>query len=129
MAYNPAVWFEIYVEDMDRAVQFYQNILGVELSKLESPMENMEMMAFPMDMAAPGASGALVRMDGFSPGGGGTIVYFHSPDCAVEAARVEAAGGKLQMPKTSIGMYGFIMLGVDTEGNFFGVHTPADQQM
>ena len=57
----------------------------------------------------------------------GTIVYFSCTDCGVEASRIEAAGGKVQMPKSPIGQYGFIALGIDTEGNCFGLHnSPAN---
>jgi predicted enzyme related to lactoylglutathione lyase len=44
-------------------------------------------------------------------------------DCAVEAGRVEASGGKFDRTKMSIGQYGFIALAVDTEGNMFGLHS------
>jgi predicted enzyme related to lactoylglutathione lyase len=124
MRYNPVGWFEIYVEDIDRATKFYEAVLGTKLEKLEAPMANLQMMAFPMNMESPGASGALCRMDGVKPGGGGTLVYFATEDCGIEASRIETAGGQVQMPKTSIGPYGFIALGIDTEGNMFGLHSP-----
>lgn len=80
-------------------------------------------------MESPGASGALCRMEnGQCGGGGGTIIYFSSNDCAVEASRIETAGGKVFMPKTPIGPYGFIALGVDTEGNTFGLHSSRSDQ-
>jgi len=44
-------------------------------------------------------------------------------DCANEAARVTAAGGKLVRDKFSIGQYGFIALVMDTEGNMIGLHS------
>ena len=37
--------------------------------------------------------------------------------------RVEAAGGRLQRDKMSIGEYGNIALAFDTEGNMFGLHS------
>ena len=123
MQSNPVVWFEIYVADLERATRFYETVLGTKLETLPSPMENLEMKAFPMSMDGAGAAGALVRMDGVKCGGGSTIVYFRSEDCGIEAARIEAAGGTVQMPKTSIAQYGFIALGVDTEGNMFGIHS------
>jgi predicted enzyme related to lactoylglutathione lyase len=123
MRHNPAGWFEIYVEDIDRATKFYETVLDTKLEKLDAPMDNLEMMAFPMSMELPGASGALCKMDGMKPGGGGTLIYFSTEDCGVEASRIEDAGGKIQMPKTSIGQYGFIALGIDTEGNTFGLHS------
>ncbi|MFT3720972.1 VOC family protein [Pseudorhodoferax sp.] len=123
---NPVVWFEIYVQDMARARRFYEAVLQCTLEPLPMPEGDaggMEMLSFPMDMAAPGAGGMLVRMDGVSPGGGGTLVYFGCEDCAVEQSRVEAAGGRIRKPKFSIGPYGFCALVVDTEGNCFGLHS------
>ena len=121
MENNPVGWFEIYVQDMERAKRFYEAVLRVDFQKLDSP--GMEMWAFPMSPKAMGASGALVRMPGFAPGGNGTLVYFICSDCAVEASRVLGSGGRLQREKTSIGEYGFIALAYDTEGNMFGLHS------
>ena len=64
-------------------------------------------------------------MEGVPSGGNSTIVYFSCADCAVEAARVAPAGGRVQQEKMSIGEYGFIVLAVDTEGNMFGLHSMA----
>jgi uncharacterized protein len=120
---NPVGWFEIYVQDLMRAKNFYEQVLGVELSKLESPMPELEMLAFPMNMESSGASGALAKMEGCPSGGMGTLVYFTCDDCAHEASRVEDAGGKVCKPKFSIGPYGFIALATDTEGNMVGLHS------
>lgn len=81
------------------------------------------MLAFPMEMNGPGAGGTLCKMEGVSPGGGGTIVYFGCDDCAVEQGRVEPAGGKVTQPKFAIGEYGFAALVTDTEGNIVGLHS------
>jgi predicted enzyme related to lactoylglutathione lyase len=78
-----------------------------------------------MNLESVGSSGALVRMPGFPAGGNSTLVYFHCADCAVEESRVEAAGGKIQRPKMSIGDHGFISLVIDTEGNMIGLHSRA----
>ncbi|MCO5099497.1 MAG: VOC family protein [Burkholderiaceae bacterium] len=121
MKENPIVWFEIYVQDMARAQRFYENVFACKLQKLEGTEH--EMMAFPMSMQASGAAGALVRMPGFDGGGTGVIVYFSCDDCAVEASRVNAAGGRLEHDKFSIGEYGFIALAVDSEGNMIGLHS------
>ena len=117
---NPIIWFEIYVQDMPRAKAFYEKVIGVKLEQLGNP--DLEMWSFPADMAKHGASGALVKMQGV-PSGGSTLVYFQSDDCAIEEARIVAAGGRLHRPKMSIGQYGFITLAVDTEGNMFGLHS------
>ena len=121
MQHNPVGWFEIYVQDMNRARTFYETVLQLKLEKL--PGTDLEMIAFPMNGNAPGAAGALVRMPGVSSGGNSTLVYFVSDDCAVPAARVAASGGKVFKDKFSIGQYGFIALALDTEGNMFGIHS------
>ena len=72
MANNPVGWFEIYVEDMDRAKAFYETVLATQLQRLESP--GIEMWAFPMHRDAAGAAGSLVHMPGEPSGGNSTLV-------------------------------------------------------
>jgi hypothetical protein len=120
---NPVRWFEIYVNDLSRATKFYEAVLNQKLTKLDSPVTEITMMAFPMEKDGAGASGSLVKMDGMKAGANSTVIYFASDDCAQEASRVEKAGGKIMKPKFAIGQYGFIALAYDTEGNVFGVHS------
>lgn len=121
MANNPVAWFEIYVQDMERAKAFYETVFETKLAKLESP--EIEMWAFPMVMEGAGAAGALVKAPGVPSGGMGTLVYFSCEDCAVEGARAAEAGGRIAREKMSIGQYGFILLAHDTEGNMIGLHS------
>jgi predicted enzyme related to lactoylglutathione lyase len=121
MTNNPVGWFEIYVQDMARAKAFYETVFQRTLERLNSP--EVELWAFPMQLDGMGAAGALVKMEGFPSGGNSVLVYFSCADCAVEAARVTAAGGRIQREKMSIGQYGFIALAFDTEGNMFGLHS------
>jgi predicted enzyme related to lactoylglutathione lyase len=120
---NPVVWFEIYVQDMQRAKAFYEKLLGVKLDKLDSPDPQIEMYSFPMQQNGPGAAGALAKMQGVPSGGMGTLVYFTCEDCAVEAKRASSSGGKLVKDKFSIGQYGHIAMVEDTEGNMIGLHS------
>ncbi len=123
---NAIGWFDIYVNDMERAVAFYQAVLKQKLEKMGDPTGASQMMSFPMDdksMSKYGALGALVKMKGSSPGVGGTLVYFNSEDCSVEESRVVAAGGKIIRPKFSIGEFGWVTLCEDTEGNMFGLNS------
>lgn len=132
---NAVVWFEIYVEDMERARAFYEATLDVVLEKMLPPTEemskeaNMEMWSFPgprdseTAMTTPGASGMLVKMEGFGPGAGGTLVYFGCEECGATAARAVKNGGRTVSEKMSIGEYGFIALVRDTEGNMIGLHS------
>jgi len=121
MAANPVRFFEIYVQDMARARKFYESVFGVKLERLESG--NLEMWVFPGDKDRFGTAGALVRMPGVPSGGNSTVVYFACEDCAVEAARVVPAGGRVEREKMSTGQYGSIALAYDTEGNLIGLHS------
>jgi hypothetical protein len=121
MRSNIVGWFEIYVQDMERAKEFYETVFQLELQRL--PVENLEMWSFPMEMERMGAPGALVQMDGVSSGGNSVLVYFSCSDCAVEETRVVEAGGRVEKSKFSIGEYGFISLVFDSEGNMIGLHS------
>jgi uncharacterized protein len=121
---NPVGWFEIYVQDMPRARKFYEAVLQTKLELLPTPhMPEVEMWSFPMTPSESGAPGALVKMQGVPSGGNSTLVYFNCADCAVEAGRVAAAGGRVERPKMAIGQYGHIALVKDTEGNMMGLHS------
>ncbi len=127
---NVICWFEIYVKDMERAKKFYNAVLGTQFQEMpEGPGEAGEMkMAFftpPVD-EGEFVSGALVEMPGTKEGDGAcvnTIVYFPCKDCSIEEGKVEAAGGKVQRPKFSIGEFGFCSICFDTEGNAFGLYS------
>lgn len=121
MKTNPVGWFEIYVQDINRAKKFYETVMQLKLEKLETP--DVEMWGFPMDPDRSGAAGALVKMAGVPSGGNSTLVYFKCEDCAVEAERALDAGGRSHKDKMSIGPYGHIALMLDTEGNMFGLHS------
>jgi predicted enzyme related to lactoylglutathione lyase len=121
MEENPIRWFEIYVQDMERAKAFYATLLDVQFKKIETT--DIEMWAFPDAMGKYGAAGSLVRMDGVPSGGGGTLVYFGTDDCSGPESRAAQAGGRVFKPKMSIGPHGFISLVYDTEGNLIGLHS------
>jgi uncharacterized protein len=123
MAVNPVIWFELYVNDMGRARAFYESVFQLTLQPMSDA--GMEYFAFPMQNDQLGAGGALAKMEGMAPGGGGTLIYFHCDDCAVEESRVAAAGGTVIKPKMSLGAYGFMSLVLDTEGNTIGLHSQA----
>jgi uncharacterized protein len=118
---NPVGWFEIYVQDMERAKAFYETVFQGKLEHIPSPQ--VEMWTFPMSEQGYGATGALAKMEGCSSGGSGTLVYFKCEDCAVEAARAAENGGRVFKEKMPIGKYGFIALIFDTEGNMMGLHS------
>ncbi len=129
---NKICWFEIYVKDIERAKKFYNQVIGTNFSDLDqTPGDangHMKMAFFSSsdEMDENSVSGALVEMPGTKEGDGismNTMVYFPCEDCSVEESRVEAAGGKVQQPKMSIGEFGFCSMCFDTEGNAFGLYS------
>jgi len=120
---NAIGWFDIYVNDLARAVTFYETVLGHKLEEIVDPTGQSQMMSFPADMNSYGAAGALTKSEQAAPGVGGTIVYFSTEDCAVEEGRVAQAGGAVVRPKFSIGEFGWVTLCQDTEGNMFGLNS------
>jgi len=120
---NAVGWFDLYVEDMDRAVAFYETVFQQRLEPIDDPTGQTVMRSFSANMNVYGAAGALVKSPHARPGPGGTMIYFSVDDCAVEQARAAEAGGKVLRPKFSIGQFGWVTLCMDTEGNAFGLNS------
>ena len=118
---NAINWFEIPVTDFTRAKKFYETILAAEIMEMPFPDGRYGML--PADMEK-GVGGGLVQGEGFEPSDKGTIVYLNGgDDLSGSLSRVEQAGGKIIMPKTSIGQNGFMALFIDTEGNKVALHS------
>jgi predicted enzyme related to lactoylglutathione lyase len=117
-------WFEIPVSDIERACKFYGTILDTPM-KPEAGM-NMPYAFFPMERMETGVGGALSQDSSQKPSQDGTVIYLDcNPDLTAVQARVEAAGGKVLMPKMDISPHGHIALIQDTEGNKIGLHSMA----
>jgi len=117
---NALNWFEIPVSDMNRAAKFYNTILGVEIQVQAMPGDG-QMGFLP---SSEGVRGAIVQGEGYAPSQQGTLVYLNGgDDLSTVLGKVEAAGGNVLAPKTSIGEYGFIAYFADTEGNKVGLHS------
>jgi len=120
---NPVWWFDIFVEDMNRAVSFYENVLDIKLEDMSDPSWETQMMSFPADMQKYGAGWALVKTQYAKPGAGGTQIYFSVQDCAIQQELLVQAWGKILRPKFSIGDFGFIVLWQDSEWNTIGFNS------
>lgn len=127
---NAICWFEIYVDDIDRAKKFYGAVLDIAFQDVPpaGDIGDLKMSFFPSDPDPEkmGVGGALIQMAEARGGecqSTGTIVYFPCMDCSLEESRVEAAGGHVHKSKFSLGEYGFCAICLDTEGNTFGLYS------
>jgi uncharacterized protein len=112
-------WFEIPVDDLDRAQRFYEDLLETSL-KREAMGPDMQMAVFPAEKPAP--TGALVRHAGCVPSAAGTTVYLNLADVAATLKRVAKVGGEVLIPRTEIpGDMGFFAQIRDSEGNRVGL--------
>jgi predicted enzyme related to lactoylglutathione lyase len=119
---NAINWFEIPVEDFDRAKTFYETILGVTIEVSPTSRKERREGYFPAE--GGGIGGSLVQGEGYEPSQKGTLLYLNAGEDLGEAlAKVEQAGGKIVVPKTSLGPNGFIALFIDTEGNKVAFHS------
>lgn len=124
-AKNPFTWVEIYVEDMSRAQNFYEEVLQIKMLPMETPggFGDLEMVSFPWNEHEGNISGALCKTKDFKPGSGGILVYFASEDCAIETERVLSSGGQVKQQKERIGEHGYCSICIDTEGNTIAFHS------
>lgn len=119
---NPISWFEIPVIDMERAKKFYSQVFDYEFQDI--PFGDAQMSFFPGKMENPGAAGSLFKGPMAVPSTEGVTIYIEiNPDLQSAIDRVEEAGGKILLQKTSIGEFGFMGYFLDTEGNRVGLHS------
>ena len=126
MVFNNAIsWFEIGTSDLTRATKFYETVFDVTLTPLDLPAIKMRM--FPLGDMMTQVGGALVDSGGFHKPSStdGPLIYLNgNPDLQNVLDKVEAAGGKIMVPKTLISPeYGFMAVILDTEGNRIGLHS------
>ena len=115
-------WFDIPATNFDRAVRFYETVLGISL--IRENMLGAQMAIFP---TKPGeATGAILARDGVTPGTTGSTVYLKAGnDLSAALGRVDGAGGKTLHAKTFIKEgWGYFAIILDTEGNAVGLHSP-----
>ncbi|MGB3006490.1 MAG: VOC family protein [Chitinophagaceae bacterium] len=128
---NAISWFEIPATDIDRATQFYETIFGITLNPLDMP--NIKMRLFPLDNPMDGVGGAVVDSGGFHKPSltDGPLIYLNgNPDVQNVLNKVEAAGGKIMVPKTEISPdYGFMAVFTDTEGNRIALHSVPEKYL
>jgi predicted enzyme related to lactoylglutathione lyase len=123
---NAVSWFEIPVNDLNRAQKFYETIFDIEMIPMDMPQ--IKMCMFPV--ADPMSVGGAICQRGnfYKPSAkSGPLVYLNgNPDVQNVLDRVEAAGGKIVIPKTQISPdQGYMAVFLDNEGNRLALHSAA----
>lgn len=122
MKHNMVGWFEIPVNDMDRAKAFYEAVFKIDIQVVD--FGGLLMGWFPDRGEVPGAQGTLIKQESYIPSQEGTLVYFISDNVQNELDRVETAGGSIYQPKTQISPeHGYMGVFLDTEGNRIALHS------
>lgn len=121
---NVISWFEIPTTDINRAQKFYEAIFEISMTVMDFPQIKMRM--FPLDDPMNGVGGTLVDSGGFHKVSAtdGPLIYLNgNPDVQIILDRVEAAGGKILVPKRTISEeYGDMAVIEDSEGNRIALH-------
>ena len=120
---NAINWFEIPVDEFDRAKAFYSRIFDYEMPTMDMGPIRMGFLLFEQ---GKGVGGAIVKGEGLLPARDGTLVYLNAgDDLSTVLMRVGASGGKVLMEKTLVapgmGHYAHFL---DSEGNKIALHSP-----
>ncbi len=118
------VWFDIPVQNLDRAIAFYSAVLGAPVKKEEFGDMKLGMLAMPDGTQM----GCLVEGgEDFKPSADGIMVYFNCNGRLRAAAKaVKDNHGTMQKDVHAIGPYGFRAEVLDSEGNCIALHSEKD---
>jgi predicted enzyme related to lactoylglutathione lyase len=120
---NAISWFEIPTADLNRAQKFYETIFDIELIPLD--LTQLQMRMFPISDPMNIGGALCYHPDFYKPSAdSGPLVYLNAnPDVQNVLDKIEAAGGKIVIPKTQISPeHGHMAVFLDTEGNRIALH-------
>jgi len=116
-------FFEIPAVNFERAVSFYQSVLGLSLTVYECEQEKMAF--FPEeDGQCPGAISWSSEIR-FAPSSDGVLIHLHCEHMEETLKRIEEQKGEILQPKTKIEAErrGYFALFMDCEGNRLGLYS------
>lgn len=122
---NAINFFEIPVNDFDRARQFYSRIFGYDMP--ERQMGPNRRGFFLHTQEAGNIGGAIVQGPDYIPSQRGPLIYLNTGnDLNAVLARVKGAGGQVEQEKAlvaDVGDLGYFAIIRDTEGNRIALHS------
>lgn len=113
---NLVSFFEIPALDFERAVGFYESLLGIKLETMEGDNEKM---AF-----SPDYQGAISKADDFKPSTDGVLISFLIDNIDKTIEEIKKNQGLIVIEKTAIesDKKGYFAVFLDCEGNKIGLH-------
>jgi len=115
---NRAVWFDVPVANLDRAIRFYAAVLAIDVHR-----EKFEQFDFAVLAHEQGNGGCLIP-DAGAVSRGGILVYFNTDGRIRDAvAEVEKNGGQVLKDTHAIGPHGYRAIVLDSEGNRIALHS------
>jgi len=119
---NLAVWMDIPVIDLDRAMVFYETVLRRKVEK-----ETFDNIVFAVVMHESGNGACLIVDAEAVSQDHGILVYFNVDGHLRESVgHVIEAGGEIMEDIHSIGPHGFRAIICDSEGNRIALHSNKD---
>lgn len=118
---NPVVYFEIPVNDLERAEKFYSAVFSFSFDK--EIIDGYEMALFPFEEKNSGITGALAKGEVYKPSKDGVIIYFKTENIDQTLEKAVQYGGSVLYPKRTDEKYGFAVAELeDSEGNRIALH-------
>jgi uncharacterized protein len=114
---NRVYYFEMPVEDFDRAITFYERVFGWKITKTQRPSGPYYSVTTG-DESKPGINGSFFKKEEGWASISNVINVQDIDECIV---RLEKLGGEIIFPKTIINGVGYLAYFKDTEGNTFGM--------
>lgn len=122
---NRVVHFEIQVDNVERAKNFYTTIFGWSIERY-GEMDYWGIMTAPKDSPIPGINGGLLKRPcpapGLEQGTNAFVCTIQVDDIDSMITSIEQHGGKIAMPKFALPGMAWQAYCIDTEGNIFGLH-------
>ena len=116
-----AIWIEIPVIKLERAMKFYQTVFDLTETEIIAD-EVRRITILPTPEGAANVS--LNQTANFEPSDKGTLAYFSvDGDLNRTLEKINVAGGKIVDGKTPRGDFGFFALVSDSEGNLLTIHS------
>lgn len=124
MKINSVVYFEIPVNNIERAITFYKNVFGFYFEYTN--IDHNEMALFPFSEKTGGISGALAKGEIYKPTNDGVLIYFGTDNIDETLKRAVDNGARILYPKTNNGI-GFVAEFEDSEGNRIALYQSIKQ--